>query len=109
MADILNDCNCGGQTAGFISDGTIHSSNLDVCGDITIDLLQQYRRPIQCYIDHDLSSSIDASKTDLLEALAMLDTYIAAKRIDPNTCDHKEVLPAIQHIVSKIIIKGQCL
>lgn len=108
MANIKKDCGCGQiPQIDLTRPNLVYNHNL--CSDITVDLLMQYQRPIQCYITNNLGSQTGISDMELQNANTVLSNYIIAKAADPNTCEFKEQLPIIQALVTKIIIKGMCL
>lgn len=83
--------------------------NQNECRGITIDLLQMYLRPIECYIKYGLYENIQSTQLELQNAQTYLENYIAAKQADPETCEYREQLPIVQTIVNRIISAGICL
>lgn len=79
------------------------------CGSISIDLLTMFKRPIDCYLEHNLADKIGSNVNELQSASAFLLTFINQKKADPNDCTGISMLPIIRELVDKIIKKGLCL
>lgn len=108
MANTTENCGCSGNG------NSIDTSNIVVydhnqCGGITADLLRMYLRPIQCYLTHQLWARIGSNQSELESARLYLETYIAAKDADPNTCEYREQLPIVQALVSRMHQENICL
>lgn len=79
------------------------------CGAISIDLLNMYLRPITCYLQYRLWTSIGSTEMELVNAKIYLLGFIDQKKADPENCEGMESLAIIRVIVDKIIKKGVCL
>jgi hypothetical protein len=79
------------------------------CDMITVDLLNMYKNPIDCYVQYKLWANIGSSEAELLAAQSALNTLIAQKEADENNCEGIAALVMIRVIVDKIIKKGACL
>lgn len=106
--NIQRMCGCE-QTRRELSELSSAPLDHNKCGGITLDLLQRYLRPVQCYLQYSLWQKIGLSEEELKNIQSYLELYIAAKRADPETCQYKEQLPATQNIVNRIISHGICL
>jgi len=79
------------------------------CEAITVDLLQTYKRPIECYLRYKIWNSIESTKEELESAVSYLDTFIANKIVNPANCEGLESLYLIRSLVDKMLKKGVCL
>lgn len=79
------------------------------CSAITVDLLQMYKNPIDCYINYKLWGVIDMNEAQLYNMSSILQVLIEQKISDPNNCTGIEQLAHIRATVDKIVKRGVCL
>lgn len=79
------------------------------CTAITVDLLQIFKKMIDCYIQYGLWGKIGSSEEELTNARDYLQNFITQKIADPNDCTGVEMLYIVRQIADKIIKKGACL
>lgn len=92
---------------GYIP-GNIQVLSHGDCAGVTIDLLNMYKRLIDCAVTHSLYTQIDVSQADINNAKLLLTAWITAKELDPASCEHQTQLPIVQFIINKIVAYGQC-
>lgn len=92
----------------YVSGGPVQVLSHGTCEGITIDLLNMYKRLVDCVISHSLYTQVSVSQAEINQAKALLITWISAKEIDPASCEHQEKLPLLQLIINKIVAFGQC-
>jgi hypothetical protein len=80
-----------------------------ICSSITVDLLELYKRPIDCYLTYHLWNEIGSSELELQNAAAFLQKFINMKTADEEDCSEIASLSIVRSIVDKIIKKGICL
>lgn len=79
------------------------------CASITVDLLQVYKRGIDCYLQYRIWDKIGSNEAELLGAQEYLQDFINQKITDPNDCTGIEFLYLVRVLVDKIIKVGACL
>jgi hypothetical protein len=103
-------CGNNGSVAsynGYIPGPSQVLSHAD-CEGVTIDLLNMWLRLIICVETNSLYTSVSITPDEVNSAKSLLATWIAAKEIDPASCDHQEKMPLIQALINKIVAFGQC-
>lgn len=78
------------------------------CEGITIDLLNMWNRLFGCVETHSLYVQVKITQPELQAGKALLTTWIAAKQVDPASCEHQEKLPLVQVLINRIVAYGQC-
>lgn len=76
---------------------------VNVCTGVTIDLLQQWLSKLNRVIDLSAWDNIPIPKQEILDMINLVEQYISAKQLDPNTCDFYDQLPSIQTVIVSII------
>lgn len=76
------------------------------CEGVTIDLLSMYLRMFECIKKTNRQDKIQATKNEILNFEGKLKMWIAAKEVEPKTCEYMENLPLIQSMVNRIVSKG---
>jgi hypothetical protein len=79
------------------------------CEAITVDLLELYKRKIDCYLLYKLWVNIQSTKEELEGAQTYLQNFIDQKVADPSDCTGVESLYIVRALVDKIIRVGACL
>lgn len=79
------------------------------CTAITVDLLQVYKRGIDCYLRNKLWSRINSNEQEMLSAESYLQDFIDRKIADPNDCTGIESLYLIRVLFDKIVKIGVCI
>lgn len=79
------------------------------CGSISIDLLNMYKRPIDCYIKYGLAYQIQSTPEELESASLFLQGFMDQKAVNQEDCTGIEMLPIIRSLVNRIVKKGVCL
>ena len=101
---------CGGCPGALpVSDEIRYNVQSVQCSAITVDLLRTYKRPIDCYLQHDLFAQIGSTQEELTNASEYLLKFIHQKQEDPDDCEGIESLAIIRSLVDRIIKKGICL
>ncbi len=80
-----------------------------ICNSITVSLLTLWKRKIDCMIENNYGDQIDTSNTQLTNTSTILESWIADKTSNPESCNYIENLPDTQRLINKIILKGLCL
>lgn len=103
-------CGNGGSNVsynGYIP-GPSNKLSHSECEGVTIDLLNMWLRLITCVETHNLYTSVSITQNEVQSGKTLLATWIAAKEIDPASCEHQEKMPLIQALINKIVAFGQC-
>lgn len=104
-------CN-GGNIVEMTYDGsskTLVQRSISMCEQLPVDVLEIWKRKIDCVIDTNQIASITGNPVEVTNAQTVINEWIAAKHEDPATCAYYEYLPLMQDIVNKCIIKGICI
>lgn len=110
LTNLVSDadmCNCGQQVLTEEEQYGVYANT--PCTAITVDLLQMYKNPIDCYINYKLWGVIDMNESQLSTLSGQLQVLINQKISDPNNCDGIEHLAHIRSTVDKIVKRGVCL
>jgi hypothetical protein len=78
------------------------------CEGVTIDLLRMWQRLFGCVENHSLYTQVKITEAELGAGKILLNSWIAAKELDPASCEHQEKLPLIQVLINRIVAYGQC-
>jgi hypothetical protein len=101
-------CNCDNNA--LLTDEQKYAINaVDPCSFISIEVLEMYRRPMECYLQYGLQNSIGYTQEQIEDFVAYLNQLIAIKQLDPNACGDFEQLPAVRAALNVILNKGICL
>lgn len=106
---IIMGCNCYSQSQSNSNGRNYSVVDNSECAGITLDLLEMFLRPVQCYLRNGFGSNIGVTASQLQNTQHYLELYISAKRADPETCQYKEELPQVQSLINKIISAGICI
>lgn len=109
LASDADMCNCDGIQPNLTDEEIYGQVAGTPCSAITVDLLQVYRKPIQCYLNHKLWVNVGSSEGELQNVTALLDIMISQKIGNPNDCTGMESLVTIRSLVDRIVRKGVCL
>jgi hypothetical protein len=101
------DCDKNNNSSNVNSTTVIYNHN--ECIGITVDLLEMYLRPVQCCLNNSIFEIVNSTQAELESTKTYLESYITAKRLDPQTCEFKDQLPPAQSLVNRIIIAGICI
>lgn len=78
------------------------------CEGVTIDLLNMWNRLFGCVETNSLYTQVKITQAELAAGKSLLSAWIAAKQIDPASCDHQEKLSLVQVLINRIVAYGQC-
>lgn len=79
------------------------------CDSISIELLQMYKNPIDCYLKNRLWSQIGSTSEEMQAASDYLAVLIQQKIADPQNCEGVQNLLNIRKMMHLILNKGLCL
>lgn len=110
IQSLLNsDCGCGGSVTQGTATYSTETLDHNYCSGITVDLLRMYQRPIQCCLNNKLWNVIGYAIETLQQYNNLLETIIAAKIADPNSCEGLDQLEPIQELSNIFIKKRLCI
>jgi len=95
-------------SGGNYTPGNIQALSHADCAGVTIDLLNIFLRLINCVESNNLYTQVNLSIAEVTNGKTLLTAWIAAKELNPASCDHQEKLPLVQAIVNRIVAFGQC-
>ena len=96
----MSDCGCGKNTVPVVDETPWLR--------VTVDLLRMFQRPIMCRLRYQIFDDV-LTMVKLEEMRVLIDDYVAAKLLDPNTQLFFDRFAEIQAVVDDIYKKGVCL
>lgn len=104
-------CDCGDSTMTgdvMYEGNTVIARNVSTCSGITVDLLEMWKRKLDCLIQSGQFEDAETTQEIANNTQLILNNYIQAKLLDPTTCEYFEYVPLLQSLIARIVIAGIC-